>query len=61
MPEVGGDHCVIVEVRDRYLSDEGGDCEWAPKEDEGELNKDDCIKNKGGKEDMGRLALMVTV
>jgi hypothetical protein len=29
--------------------------------DEGELDGDDCIEDEGGKEDMGGLALTVTV
>jgi hypothetical protein len=54
--EVGGGRCVVVEVRDRYSSDEGGDCDTGVKGsvlDEGELDGDDCIEDEGGEEDMG--------
>lgn len=55
--EVGGSRCVIsVDVRDRYSPDEGGDCVMGVKGsvlDEGELDRDDCIEDDGGEEDMG--------
>ena len=47
---------ISVEVRDRYLPDEGGDCDMGVKGsilDEGELDRDGCIEDDGGEEDMG--------
>jgi hypothetical protein len=42
--EVGGGRCVVVEVRDRYSSDEGGDCDTGVK---------GSVLDEGGEEDMG--------
>jgi len=47
---------ISVEVRDRYLPDEGGDCDMRVKGrvlDAGELDRDDCTEDDRGEEDMG--------
>jgi len=53
---VGSVRVISVEVRNRYLPGEGGDCAMGVEGralDEGELKGDDNIEDDRGEEDMG--------